>query len=131
MIDFGQYYEFRALLLAIFDSVPPSSVRTGTSLSSITIGATPPFLGPRVGFQTPGLASVPSLGPPIVGASLIFASATMSVAKKKSFDRFVRLAPPRFGDTSRDKTYEVPWSGLHFLLVFRIGQGVVEISSFL
>ncbi|KAH0715073.1 hypothetical protein KY284_007978 [Solanum tuberosum] len=30
----------------------------------------------------------------------------MSIAKKKSFDRFVRLAPPRFGDTSRDKTYD-------------------------
>ncbi|KAH0773387.1 hypothetical protein KY290_010524 [Solanum tuberosum] len=75
-------------LLPRLDSAPNSSIYPGTAGS------------PSVGFQTHGFASVPSLALPRFAAPLVSSSVVMYVAEQKSFERFVRLAPSKFDDTT-------------------------------
>ncbi|KAH0708985.1 hypothetical protein KY284_010412 [Solanum tuberosum] len=84
-------------LLPRLDSAPNSSICPGTAGSPITVGVTPQIQGPSVGFQTHGFASVPSLALPRFAAPLVSSSVFIYVAEKKSFKRFVRLAPSRTG----------------------------------
>ncbi|KAG5571115.1 hypothetical protein H5410_060881 [Solanum commersonii] len=89
------------VLLARLDIAPTFGNNLGTTGSPITVGATPPIQGPSLGFQTHGSALVPSLALLRFATPMVFASATMSIAEQKSFERFVRLALPRFDDTTK------------------------------
>uniref|UniRef100_M1DHW2 Uncharacterized protein n=1 Tax=Solanum tuberosum TaxID=4113 RepID=M1DHW2_SOLTU len=86
-------------LLPRLDSAPNSSICPGTVGSPIIVGVTPQIQGPSVEFQTHGFASVPSLALPRFAALLVSSSVVMYVAERKSFERFVRLAPSKFDDT--------------------------------
>ncbi|KAK4731686.1 hypothetical protein R3W88_024674 [Solanum pinnatisectum] len=62
--------------------------------------------GPSMGFQTPKSSSVPFIAPPRFAAPHTYSSAAMYVAEQKSFERFVRLAPHRFDNTTGEKAYD-------------------------
>ncbi|KAH0725137.1 hypothetical protein KY284_001002 [Solanum tuberosum] len=93
-------------LLARLDSAPPSGVLLGTLGSPIIVGVTSPVQGPSVGFETPDSSSVPSMAPLRFAAPPLFASAAISVAEQESFERFVRLAPPKFHSMAKEKSYD-------------------------
>ncbi|KAG5581554.1 hypothetical protein H5410_052181 [Solanum commersonii] len=94
-------------LLARLDSAPLCGILLASGGSPITVCATPLVHGHSVGFHTPNSSSVPSMAPSRFASPFFSASATMSIAEQKSFERFVRLVPPRF-DGSQATRYMPP-----------------------
>jgi len=59
-----------------------------------------------MGFQTPKSSLVPSIAPPRFAAPHTYSSAAMYVAEQKSSERFVRLVPHKFDNTTGEKAYD-------------------------
>ncbi|KAG5586511.1 hypothetical protein H5410_046945 [Solanum commersonii] len=57
-------------------------------------------------FQTPKSSSVPSIAPPRFAAPHTYSSAAKYVAEQKSSERFVRLVPHKFDNTTGEKAYD-------------------------
>ena len=93
-------------LLARLDGTPATSDLPSTSVLAIPGGPSQPVQGPSMGFQTPSPFSMPSIAPPRFSAPPVSANAAMSLFEQKSFERFVRLAPPRFDGISRYGAYD-------------------------
>lgn len=86
------------MLLDRLESAPYFGILSGTIGSPITLGVAPLVQGTCEGFKTPDSSSVPSMEPSRFTTLLVSTSTTMLIAKKKRFERFVRLVVPRFND---------------------------------
>ncbi|WMV51220.1 hypothetical protein MTR67_044605 [Solanum verrucosum] len=104
--------EFIVRLLARLDSAPLCGILLASGGSPITVCATPLVHGHSVGFHTPNSSSVPSMAPLRFASPLFSASATMSIAEQKSFERFVRLVPPRY--------LRGTWGVLHLSSIYKV-----------
>lgn len=88
--------------MARLEGAPITGDLLVTSFSPTPIGLSQPILGQSVGFHTSGAFPSLSIAPSRFLAPRISASASMLLSEQKSFERFVKFAPPRFDGTSGD-----------------------------